>query len=194
MGGINEDPSGDSSGSGSGSGSGAGSDDDSMDEFFAGIKDDTMMQQVISDMNGLENAIERERLTRGGNVSELAQQTLAAMKRFADLKKLVSWLQPKDKRISRYCFYGCWCLPEGAHGFVAGTGRPVDLVDKTCQQLWYCYTCAKEDFGRCTPNVRRYSFKFFWDRKDRKDHSKRGIICTNGWRKSYNSKTSSTTA
>merc|ERR1712178_334448 len=26
--------------------------EDSMDEFFAGIKDDLMMQQVISDMNG----------------------------------------------------------------------------------------------------------------------------------------------
>merc|ERR1712048_808032 len=72
--------------------------EDSMDEFFAGIKDDLMMQQVISDMNGLENAIQREKLTRGGNVSELAEQTLAAMKRFADLKKLVSFLQPKDKR------------------------------------------------------------------------------------------------
>jgi hypothetical protein len=164
-------------------------DDDAMDEFFVGIKDDTMMQQVISDMNGLENAIERERLTRGGNVSELAEQTLAAMKRFADLKKLVSWLQPKDKRISRYCFYGCWCLPEGAHGFVAGTGRPVDLVDKSCQYLWFCYTCAKEDFGHCNPNIRRYSYKFYWDTANRKDHSKRGIICTNGWRKHYNDRT-----
>merc|ERR1712036_4751 len=53
------------------------SDEDQEAEFFEGIKDDTMMQQVISDMNGLESAIEREKLTRGGNVSDLAQQTLA---------------------------------------------------------------------------------------------------------------------
>merc|ERR1712048_1282263 len=157
--------------------------EDSMDEFFAGIKDDLMMQQVISDMNGLENAIQREKLTRGGNVSDLAEQTLA------DMKKLVSFLQPKDKRISRYCFYGCWCLPEGAHGFVAGRGPPVDIVDKVCQQLWYCYTCAKDDFGSCNPNVRRYSYRFVWDTNNKQDYSKRKIICNNGWRPNYNSKT-----
>jgi len=165
------------------------SDEDQEAEFFEGIKEDTMMQQVISDMNGLEEAIERERLTRGGNVSDLAQQTLAAMKRFADLKKLVSWLQPKDKRISRYCFYGCWCLPEGAHGFVAGTGRPVDNVDKACMYLWFCYTCAKDDFGTCNPNTRRYSYKFKWNPADPDDYTQRGITCTNGWRRNYNKNT-----
>merc|ERR1711934_568559 len=163
-------------------------DEDADEEFFSSIMEDTMMQQVIADMNGLETAIEREKLTRGGNVSDLASNTLAAMKRFADLKKLVSWLQPKDKRISRYCFYGCWCLPEGAHGFVAGRGPPVDIVDKVCQQLWYCYTCAKDDFGSCNPNVRRYSYRFVWDTNNKQDYSKRKIICNNGWRPNYNSK------
>merc|ERR1711934_493462 len=164
-------------------------DEDADEEFFSSIMEDTMMQQVIADMNGLETAIEREKLTRGGNVSDLASNTLAAMKRFADLKKLVSWLQPKDKRISRYCFYGCWCLPEGAHGFVAGTGRPVDNVDKACMYLWFCYTCAKEDFGTCNPNLRRYSYKFTWNAAAPNDYDQRGITCTNGWRKTFNKKT-----
>jgi len=119
----------------------------------------------------------------------LAQQTLAAMKRFADLKKLTSWLQPKDKRISRYCFYGCWCLPEGAHGFVAGTGRPVDNVDKACMYLWFCYTCAKRDFGQCNPNTRRYAYKFTWNVANPNDYSERGIMCTNGWRRNFNQAT-----
>merc|ERR1712110_950600 len=88
---------------------------------------------------------------------------VVGMKRFVDLKKLVSWMQPYDKRISRYCMYGCWCLPEGAHGFVAGVGKPVDNVDKACMYLWFCYTCAKEDFGTCNPNLRRYSYKFTWN-------------------------------
>jgi len=164
-------------------------DEDADEEFFASIMEDTMMQQVIADMNGLETAIEREKLTRGGNVSDLASNTLAAMKRFADLKKLVSWLQPKDKRISRYCFYGCWCLPEGAHGFVAGTGRPVDNVDKACQYLWFCYTCAKEDFGSCNPNTRRYAYRFTWNPAAPQDYEQRGIQCNNGWRRVYNKKT-----
>jgi len=165
------------------------SDEDSEEEFFEGIKDDTMMQQVISDMNGLEQAIEREKLTRGGNVSELAEQTLGAMKRFADLKKLVSWMQPKDKRISRYCFYGCWCLPEGAHGFTAGTGRPVDNVDKACMYLWFCYTCAKQDFGTCNPNLRRYAYKFNWNPGCPDCYEQSGITCTNGWRRTFTKKT-----
>jgi hypothetical protein len=114
-----------------------------------------------------------------------AATSLQGLRRFVELKQLVSWLQPKDKRISRYCFYGCWCLPEGAHSFVSGEGRPVDLVDQACQYLWFCYTCAKQDFkgifgGKqkdCIPDRRRYSFKFKMDKYHKMDHSKRDIIC-----------------
>lgn len=111
------------------------------------------------------------------------------LKRFIELKQLVSWMQPRDKRISRYCFYGCWCLPEGAHSFVAGEGRPVDLVDKACQYLWFCYTCAKQDFKGvfgtkvkyCVPDARRYSFRFSWDVLNKHDYTKRDILCKDPW-------------
>merc|ERR1719219_3329905 len=113
------------------------------------------------------------------------EESTQMMKRFVELKQLVSWLQPKDKRISRYCFYGCWCLPEGAHSFVAGEGRPVDLVDKACQYLWFCYTCAKQEFRgvflgkskECTPDKQKYTFRFRYDRAHPAHYEKRDIIC-----------------
>jgi len=112
---------------------------------------------------------------------------VVGMKRFVDLKKLVSWMQPYDKRISRYCMYGCWCLPEGAHGFVAGVGKPVDLVDKACMQLFQCYECAREAFNGyvngnehiCDPNTRSYARFLYYDSGDPDNYDLRGIRCEN---------------
>lgn len=122
---------------------------------------------------------------------EMLAMQQAALKRFTELKQLVAWMQPKDKRISRFCFYGCWCLPEGAHSFVAGEGRPVDASDKACQQLWFCYTCAKQEFRgvfnnkvkNCKPEYTRYSFKLRFKRKAKNDYSQRNIICRDRWSK-----------
>lgn len=179
-----------------------------LEEFFAGIEGDAMMLQVISDMNGLENFLDSRNVTRSaegelvdeGNLDErtlAAEASLGGLKRFQEFKQLVSWLQPVDKRITRYCFYGCWCLPEGAHGFVAGTGRPVDLVDRSCQQLWFCYTCAMSEFQgifggvfkKCNPVTRRYNFKFKYDRFHPKDYSKRDIHCRDDWEYPMTTKT-----
>lgn len=173
--------------------------DVALEEFFAGVEGDAMMLQVISDMNGLEQYLETRNMTRsaggltGPDQDErtlAAEEALGGLKRFSEFKQLVSWLQPVDKRITRYCFYGCWCLPEGAHSFVAGTGRPVDLVDRSCQQLWFCYTCAMAEFKyvfpsgvikRCDPTSRRYTFKFRYDKYRPKDYSKRDIRCKDDW-------------
>jgi hypothetical protein len=114
---------------------------------------------------------------------------IGGIKRFVELKQLTSFLQKYDKRISRYCFYGCWCLPEGAHSFVAGEGRPVDLVDKACQELWFCYTCAKQEFRgtfqgkykECTPDKQRYKFKLTMDKSRPGKYEYRDIKCTDKW-------------
>jgi len=172
-----------------------------LDEFFKGVEEDAMMLQVISDMNGLEAFLESRNVSRsaGGELVDdgsLDERTLAAeeslngLKRFSEFKQLVSWLQTIDKRITRYCFYGCWCLPEGAHSFVAGQGQAVDLVDRSCQQMWFCYTCAMAEFKYtfpsgvtkyCNPTSRRYTFKFLWNRLRPKDYSKRNIKCKDKW-------------
>lgn len=174
-------------------------DEFAMNEFVNGIQDDAMLQSVLAELNTLSAKLQSEGLTKSltdgsmtpeeeaayAGAMEAGANTEAQLKRFVELKQLVSWLQPKDKRISRYCFYGCWCLPEGAHSFVAGEGRPVDLVDKACQYLWFCYTCAKQEMrgnfaGRqkeCTPERQKYSFRFRYDKAHPAHYEKRDIIC-----------------
>jgi hypothetical protein len=131
----------------------------------------------------------------GGNQTMSAAQADLAngegqtLKRFVELKQLVSWLQPKDKRISRYCFYGCWCLPEGAHSFIAGEGHPVDLVDRACQLFWFCYQCAKQEMtanvaGKqrtCDPEKTKYTFRFKYNKQKPNDYKDRDVICKDNW-------------
>lgn len=167
-----------------------------MDEFLNGIGEDPMLQNVLAELNGLQAYLEANGVTRSigpdGELQSLGSEQLDSasdsadgLKRFVELKQLVSWMQPKDKRISRYCFYGCWCLPEGAHSFVAGEGRPVDLVDKACQYLWFCYTCAKQEFSiaigsrfkECVPDKQKYTFRFKYDKSQPANYDKRDIIC-----------------
>lgn len=169
-----------------------------MGEFLDGIGEDPMLQNVLAELNGLQAYLEANGVTRSisadGDEIPIDNEQLASasdsmdgLKRFVELKQLVSWMQPKDKRISRYCFYGCWCLPEGAHSFVSGEGRPVDLVDKACQYLWFCYTCAKEEFSiqitgttkfkECVPDKQKYTFRFKYNKQKPADYSQRDIVC-----------------
>ena len=55
---------------------------------------------------------------------------LTAARKFRHLKILVLWLQEKP-RFGNYCYYGCHCMPEGAHHLGgSGYGEPVDLIDR----------------------------------------------------------------
>ena len=50
--------------------------------------------------------------------------SLEQTRKFRNLKILVLWLQ-KEQKFGRYCFYGCYCLPEGSHNIAAGGyGKP----------------------------------------------------------------------
>jgi len=148
-------------------------------------KTDPMIQQVLSEISTLEQKSKLRSLSPGARNETMA--TMNTLKRFIDLKALVAWMQPFDKRISRYCMYGCWCLPEGAHGFVAGIGKPVDLVDKACMQLFQCYECAREAFNGytsagvehiCDPNTRSYA-RYLYHGSDPTNYEERGINCIN---------------
>jgi len=179
-----------------------------MEEFLEGIKqgagNDAMMIEVLSELNELE-ALIAAALPADDELSGQATKTLSGdianstvqaamdeqgqLKRFVELKQLVSWMQPKDKRISRYCFYGCWCLPEGAHSFIGGEGHPVDLVDRACQLFWFCYVCAKQEMtaiiaGKkrtCDPEKTKYTFRFKYDKKKPAHYDSRDIICKDNW-------------
>lgn len=62
-------------------------------------------------------------------------------RKFRNLKVLVLWLQIADQ-FGRYCYYGCYCLPEGSHNIAAGGyGQPVDNIDRACFDFKQCYKC-----------------------------------------------------
>merc|ERR1712130_166829 len=66
-------------------------------------------------------------------------------RKFRHLKILVLWLQ-KEQKFGRYCFYGCYCLPEGSHNIAAGGyGKPLDAIDKACFDFKQCYRCLIDE-------------------------------------------------
>ena len=67
------------------------------------------------------------------------------IRKFRNLKILVLWLQ-KEQKFGRYCYYGCYCLPEGSHNIAAGGyGTPVDNIDKACFDFKKCYKCLIDE-------------------------------------------------
>jgi hypothetical protein len=43
-------------------------------------------------------------------------------------------------------------------GFWLGKGTPVDQIDEYCKNLWYGYTCLKQDFGQNCESTRTYNW------------------------------------
>jgi len=85
--------------------------------------------------------------TKSGKLAPKTRYQTPARK-FRHLKILVLWLQ-KNPRFGNYCYYGCHCLPEGAHDLGGGGyGEPVDMVDRTCKTFNQCYECAKLGNGK----------------------------------------------
>jgi len=85
--------------------------------------------------------------TKSGKLAPKTKYQTAARK-FRQLKILVLWLQ-KQPRFGNYCYYGCYCLPEGAHDLSGGGyGEPVDMIDRTCKTFNQCYECAKLGNGK----------------------------------------------
>ena len=65
------------------------------------------------------------------------------------------------KYLSRYCFYGCHCIPGlPIHDNSAGKGVPQDGIDGTCSHLRQCYLCAKDEHnGECDGATMSHGFK-----------------------------------
>ena len=60
-------------------------------------------------------------------------------RKFRNLKILVLYLQ-KEKKFGRYCYYGCYCLPEGSHDIASGGyGKRLDGIDRACFDFKQCY-------------------------------------------------------
>merc|ERR1719450_1873272 len=91
-----------------------------------------------------------------GDVDELEQAIMQFMgvdrvvdeiqlRKFRQLKISVLWLQ-KEQKFGRYCYYGCYCLPEGSHNIAAGGyGKALDGIDKACFDFKQCYKCLIDE-------------------------------------------------
>lgn len=100
-------------------------------------------------------------------------------KKLKQLKVLILWLQP-EHRFARYCFYGCWCLPDAEHKlFTVGYGKPVDNIDSSCKRQSQCYDCAQVDHSDrvCDASTMGYHYKLSYDPADPSNHMKKSIEC-----------------
>jgi len=104
-------------------------------------------------------------LRSSGEEDPSVDETLAEVRRFKNLKAMVMTLQPVNVTVfGRYCYYGCWCLPNGMHNLAAGYGVPVDAIDVICKQFALCYKCLDIDMGGyCDPEARAYRWKRLLD-------------------------------
>lgn len=100
-------------------------------------------------------------------------------RKLKQLKMVVLWLQP-EHRFARYCYYGCWCLPDADHAdFTPRFGKPVDEIDSACKRMAQCYDCAKSDHGEsCDSSSVGYKYELHNDPNDPNNHWKNSIVCT----------------
>lgn len=99
-------------------------------------------------------------------------------RKLKQLKMLVLWLQP-EHRFARYCYYGCWCLPDEDHkDYTPRYGKPVDNIDSSCKRQAQCYDCAKMEFGdECESSDVGYKYALHSDPNDPDNHWKNSISC-----------------
>lgn len=101
------------------------------------------------------------------------------LRRLKQLKALILHLQPAH-HFARYCFYGCWCLPDAEHTVEGvGYGNPIDEVDASCKRQASCYECAKMDHqGRnCVADQVQYDYELNVDPTDPNNNMKKSITC-----------------
>jgi len=101
-------------------------------------------------------------------------------RKLKQMKLLILWLQP-EHRFARYCYYGCWCLPDADHAdFTPQYGQPVDPIDASCKRMSQCYDCAKKDYGNTCESVDTgYKYELVSDPNDPDNHWKKSIRCLN---------------
>lgn len=97
-----------------------------------------------------EKVFQMQRLYQKHKATGLnAQETssLLSIRKLMQLKSMVtSLIGDASINFDRFCFYGCYCLPDAAiHDASPGVGKPVDEIDNACKELKMCYQCANRD-------------------------------------------------
>ncbi|CAG5104243.1 Oidioi.mRNA.OKI2018_I69.chr1.g1159.t1.cds [Oikopleura dioica] len=143
---------------------------DVYNEFLAGLAGGEVddLEQLIMDL-----------MAQGGSENErfIQEPTELEVRKFRQLKIIVLWLQAEQK-FGRYCYYGCYCLPEGSHNIASGGyGRPVDNIDQSCFDFKQCYRCLVEEYDgerECKGEEVGYRFDLLTN-----DDGSKDVVCTN---------------
>nr|AAL56438.1 phospholipase A2-like protein [Oikopleura dioica] len=56
------------------------------------------------------------------------------------LKYALMFLLRNQNSFTKFCNYGCWCLPEDSG--TVGYGKPVDAIDAACKEYTTCFNCV----------------------------------------------------
>jgi len=62
------------------------------------------------------------------------------MTRYIQLKYALMFLLRNQNSFTKFCNYGCWCLPEDSG--TVGYGKPVDAIDAACKEYTTCFNCV----------------------------------------------------
>lgn len=129
-------------------------------------------------LSGEENLDDLQNILDGmtaGNDDELEKAIMAfigtdrisgdaQLRKFRQLKIAVLALQ-KEQKFGRYCYYGCYCLPEGSHNIASGGyGSPMDPIDRACFDFKQCYKCLQDEHdNQCAGEDKGYSLNVVTD-------------------------------
>jgi len=102
----------------------------------------------------MSNSADRNSLAR----KLVADKEWKQLDKFTKLMEMIMYLQ-YEPVFSKYCFYGCWCMPSGGADINRVWGQPVDEIDATCRDMQLCYKCAKLDYGNQCKDTVGYSYK-----------------------------------
>ena len=86
------------------------------------------------------------------------------LRRFTNIKSMVSYLQCGDDMICRSMVtdmiqdYGCYCYPNKDQQVRASRRQPVDLIDEMCRRLHRRWNCIEMD---ATMNLNGISYEFY---------------------------------
>ncbi|CBY12908.1 unnamed protein product [Oikopleura dioica] len=147
---------------------------------FSGEEAADFYSDILADISG-STVDEIDQLImnlQGGEQSRFGPMDEIEVRKFRQLKIVVLWLQ-NEQLFGRYCYYGCFCLPEGSHNLAqGGYGKPQDNIDRSCKDFKQCYRCLNEEFGDtskgCAGEESGYRFDLITNADGSKD-----VQCTN---------------
>jgi len=147
---------------------------------FSGEEAADFYSEILADISG-DTVDEIDQMIMnlmGESADSLRFMGELGMRKFRQLKIVVLWLQ-HERKFGRYCYYGCYCLPEGSHNLAqGGYGKPQDNIDRSCKDFKQCYRCLNEEFGDTSKGCAGEEFGYRFDLLTNADGSK-DVQCTN---------------